>query len=134
MRPKHKTFADEWLVDQDGQKAAVRAGYSPKYARMTAYKILQRPEVKAYIKKKLDDLVMGKDEALQLLGVTAREANSETVRLRALEKVIDVHGLADKPLEGDITLRVVREDVGSKDIEKDTPPEAEDNSSTPLEA
>lgn len=115
MRPKHRTFADEWLIDQNGQQAAVRAGYSAKYARITANKILQRPEVKEYLKIQMGMRAMGKDEALELLGKTAREAKAESVRLRALENVIKVHGLAIDKHEGELTFKVI---YGDKDTPK----------------
>ena len=114
MRPKHRTFADEWLIDQNGQQAAVRAGYSAKYARITANKILQRPEVKEYLKIQMGMRAMGKDEALELLGKTAREAKAESVRLRALENVIKVHGLQTEKHEGDIKVSFVWKDAPQK--------------------
>ena len=108
MRPKHRTLADEWLIDQDGQKAGVRAGYSPKYARQTAYKILQRPEVKEYISERLEALKMGKEEAQRLMADKARNAKSENVQVRALENIYKAHQLTKDTvvLEGDIKIKV----------------------------
>ena len=120
MRPKHKTFADEWLIDQNGQKAAERAGYSAKYARITANKILQRPEVQAYLKEKMGLRAMESDEALELLGKMARSAESETVQVRALENIIKVHGLTERPVEGELVFRVL---YGSEDTPEEATPE-----------
>ena len=120
LRPKHKTLADEWLVDQNGQKAAERTGYSAKYARITANRILQRPEVKAYISERLEALKMGADEALRLLAERARDDSSKNVQLRALESIIKVHGLSDKPIEGELTFRVI---YGDKDTSEEATPE-----------
>lgn len=40
-------FVQEYLVDLNGTQAAIRAGYAPKSAYVTASKLLKKPEVKA---------------------------------------------------------------------------------------
>ena len=46
-------FADEFLLDLNQTKAAIRAGYSPKSAANTATHLMKQPNVAAYIARKL---------------------------------------------------------------------------------
>jgi phage terminase small subunit len=39
-------FVSEYLVDLNGTQAAIRAGYAPKSAHVTASKLLKKPKVK----------------------------------------------------------------------------------------
>lgn len=49
---KRLRFVDEYLIDLNGAEAAVRAGYSAKRAKQTAYDLLQRDDVQAAITAK----------------------------------------------------------------------------------
>lgn len=49
--PKKLLFAQEYLVDQNGTQAAIRAGYSAKSAQVQASKMLLDPIVKEYLAK-----------------------------------------------------------------------------------
>ena len=57
---KQKRFVREWLVDMNGTRAAVRAGYSEKSAAQTASRLMKLPEVRAYrdalLKEEFDSL------------------------------------------------------------------------------
>lgn len=57
---KQKRFVREWLVDMNGTRAAVRAGYSEKSAANTASRLMKDPDVQAYrnelLKAKFDEL------------------------------------------------------------------------------
>ncbi len=50
LTPKQALFVQEYLVDLNGHQAAIRAGYAPKNARITAYQNLTKP----YISKAID--------------------------------------------------------------------------------
>ncbi len=131
---KQEAFVLEYLKDNNGQKAAERAGYSPKYARSVASRLLKKSTIINMLDRELEALKMDKDEALRLLAEMAREADSESVRERAIEKVIDVH------LKGegvsDIVLRVVREhdNTRSPNNTEDSPPETTTDSDQQGEA
>lgn len=60
LTPKQKLFAREWIVDFNGTRAAIRAGYSEKTAAQTASRLMKLPEVRAYrdelMKQKFDEL------------------------------------------------------------------------------
>lgn len=57
---KQKRFVREWLVDMNGTRAAIRAGYSEKSAANTASRLMKDPAVQAYrdeiLKAKFDEL------------------------------------------------------------------------------
>ena len=45
LSPKQTRFVEEFLIDLNGAGAVVRAGYSKRGARQTAYRLRQTPEV-----------------------------------------------------------------------------------------
>ncbi len=53
MTKKLKLFCDEYLIDLNGTQAAIRAGYSPKTAKAIASENLTKPDVRAYIDRKM---------------------------------------------------------------------------------
>lgn len=52
MNDKQKRFADEYLIDFNASKAAVRAGYSDKNPDVSGANLMAIPEVKEYIEKR----------------------------------------------------------------------------------
>lgn len=52
MNSQQKQFADEYLIDLNGTKAAIRAGYSEQSARSQASQLLDNEEIAAYISEK----------------------------------------------------------------------------------
>ena len=55
LTPKQKAFCDEYLIDLNVTQAAIRAGYSVYYADKKAYKLLENPEIKERIDKRMKD-------------------------------------------------------------------------------
>lgn len=54
LKPRQRRFVEEYLVDMNAKKAAIRAGYSESYAVSTAYSQLMRnPEVQKAIEAEL---------------------------------------------------------------------------------
>lgn len=57
---KQKRFVREWLIDMNGTRAAIRAGYSAKSAANTASRLMKDAAVQAYrdelLKAKFDEL------------------------------------------------------------------------------
>ena len=49
MTPRMLAFCEEYLVDNNGEQACIRAGYTPKTARKRATTLLAHPEVQARI-------------------------------------------------------------------------------------
>lgn len=49
MNAKQEAFAREYAIDRNGKQAAIRAGYSPRSAEVTASKLLRNPKVAAMV-------------------------------------------------------------------------------------
>lgn len=71
MKDRQRRFADEYLIDLNAEAAAVRAGYSPRYARGNAYKLVARSGIKEYIEKRMaekeSELIADQNEVLRYL-------------------------------------------------------------------
>lgn len=84
MTEKQKRFADEYLIDLDGTKAAIRAGYSQKTAYSIANQLLKTPVIREYIDKRMEEkekeLIASQDEVLKYLTKVLRgESQAEIV-------------------------------------------------------
>lgn len=83
MTDKQKFFCEEYLIDLNATQAAIRAGYSEKYANTNANKLLQNTTIQEYIKKRLDEkkdtLIAKQDEVLKYLTATMRREQLENV-------------------------------------------------------
>ena len=84
MTAKQQRFCDEYLIDLDGTKAAIRAGYSPKTARSIASENLTKPYIREYIDERMAEkekkLIASQDEVLKYLTKVLRgESQSEVV-------------------------------------------------------
>lgn len=55
MTERQKRFCNEYLIDLNVTQAAIRAGYTPKYANKKAYELLDKLEIKEYLDKKMKD-------------------------------------------------------------------------------
>lgn len=101
---KRLIFIDELFVDMNASAAYIRAGYSPKGARQSAYKLLQNPEVKAEVARRMKESRMTADEVitgleLMALGtaptklVTGSHAREEYDLLAAHDKMGKIYAL-----------------------------------------
>lgn len=55
LNEKQRRFCDEYLIDLNGKQAAIRAGYAPRNAEVTASKLLTLSKVSAYIDRRMAD-------------------------------------------------------------------------------
>ena len=71
MNERQKRFCDEYLVCLNATQAAIRAGYSEKYAGQNADKLLKNTKVKDYLDNRLNEkersLIASQDDILQAL-------------------------------------------------------------------
>ena len=84
MTLKMKKLADEFLICGNASEAARRAGYSPKYARITACKTLQKPAVREYLDARLKEIesekIADQVEIMQYLTTVLRgESTSQEI-------------------------------------------------------
>jgi len=56
LTSKQKRFCEEYLVDFNATKAAIRAGYSKKTAQAIGAENLTKPVISDFIKKKQDEI------------------------------------------------------------------------------
>ena len=132
MKDRQRRFADEYLIDLNAEAAAVRAGYSPRYARGNAYKLVARSGIKEYIEKRMaekeSELIADQNEVLRYLTAVMRgESTSEEIivegigdgrskarklektpsekdRLKAAELIGKRYGLFTDKIEADVDM------------------------------
>ena len=80
---KEYRFAIEYMVDMNGEQAAIRAGFSPKSARQQAAKMLKRPAVAEIVRRKkaaqVERLGLKADEVLYHLWCMATRTRDDFV-------------------------------------------------------
>ena len=84
MTEKQKRFCDEYLIDCNATRAAIRAGYSERTAYSIGVENLRKPELKAYIDARLEEIHSAKTADAQevmeyLTSVMRGESESEVV-------------------------------------------------------
>ena len=107
LNDRQKRFADEYLIDLNAERAAIRAGYSKRYARGNAYKLVANECIKEYIKKRMDEkekeLIADQDEVLKYLTSVLRgESLSTEIVVEGLGNgVSEARTMDKKPSEKD---------------------------------
>lgn len=96
LTAKQQRFCDEWLVDMNATQAAIRSGYSPKTAYAIGQENLNKPDIKAYIEKRMaekeKELIADQDEVLKYLTSVLRGKSQASVLARddaGAERVIE---------------------------------------------
>lgn len=101
MTAKQKRFCDEYLIDLNATQAAIRSGYSVKYANTNASKLLQNTTVKEYIDKRMaekeSELIADQNEVLKYLTSVLRgESQSEIIVVEGLGEGVSEARRMDK--------------------------------------
>jgi len=82
MKERQKRFADEYLIDLNAEQAAIRAGYSERYARGNAHKLVANSCIKEYLDARMAEkeskLIATQDEVLQYLTSVMRGESQST--------------------------------------------------------
>lgn len=143
MNERQKRFADEYLIDLNAEQAAIRSGYSPRYARGNAHKLVANGCIQEYIQKRMaekeDALIAKQDEVLKYLTAVMRgqsvaeivvvegtgdgcsearaihKAPDEKERLKAAELLGKRYGLYTDKVEADVDMSplVLKDDVNA---------------------
>nr|DAG55528.1 MAG TPA: Terminase small subunit [Bacteriophage sp.]DAT66158.1 MAG TPA: Terminase small subunit [Caudoviricetes sp.] len=84
LTAKQQRFVDEYLIDLNATQAAIRAGYTAKYANTNASKLLQNTTIRDMIAKRMAEkeaeLIASQDEVLRYLTAVMRgESHAEVV-------------------------------------------------------
>ncbi|HHT7719654.1 TPA: terminase small subunit [Streptococcus suis] len=100
---KQQRFADEYIICGNATEAAIKAGYSGKYANTNASKLLQNTTIKSHIDERLDELksekVADQQEVLEYLTSVMRGQTQEQTLCSI----------------GELGQQVIDIDVGAKD-------------------
>ena len=106
MNARQKRFCDEYLIDCNATQAAIRAGYSPKTAKVTGAKMLTNANLKAYIDEQLERIHNEKtadaQEVLEYLTAIMRGQHTEqTLQLigDGVQKIADIDVSAKERLK-----------------------------------
>jgi phage terminase small subunit len=78
LSAKEKIFVAEYMIDENGTRAAIAAGYARKSAHVTASRLLKSPKIKAHLVKK-------EEKRLERLEISADRVLQETARLAFLD-------------------------------------------------
>ena len=86
LNEKQQRFADEYLIDLNATRAAIRAGYSEKTAAAQAARLLKNVKVSAYIKERMadqkEDTIASADEVMRYLTSVIRGQSRSHVLAR----------------------------------------------------
>ncbi|TAT76024.1 terminase small subunit [Rhizobium ruizarguesonis] len=82
LTPKQQSFVEEYLIEMNGAKAAVRAGFSKRTAAVQASQLLAKPEIQAAIEAaKIERSERTKIDADWVLTRLAAEAQADLADL-----------------------------------------------------
>lgn len=99
LTEKQKRFADEYIKLGNATQAAIKAGYSKKYANTNVSKLLQNTTIKSYLAERMKSIdserIMSAKEAVELLTGIGRGEVKETVVIASPVGVETVEKEAD---------------------------------------
>lgn len=91
LNSRQKRFCDEYLVDLNATQAAIRAGYSEKYAATNTTKLLNNTNIREYLHKRQNDRVerteITQDMVLRELALIAFSDATDYARI--IEKQVE---------------------------------------------
>jgi len=83
LNPRQRAFADYYIETGNASESAVRAGYTPSYAKAQSYKLLENVGIKAYIEERMTELqstrIADQTEILEFLTAVMRGEIDEPV-------------------------------------------------------
>lgn len=83
LTAKQQRFCDEYLIDLNATQAAIRAGYSTKYANTNASKLLQITTIKDFLAQRMAEkesaLIADQNEVLKYLTSVIRGQSRSSV-------------------------------------------------------
>jgi phage terminase small subunit len=85
LTARQRRFVSEYLVDNNATKAAIRAGYAPIAARITASRLLDKPHVVAALNQRTAALL----QKVELEAADLLRANAEIVQFDPAELLDD---------------------------------------------
>lgn len=84
LNERQKRFADEYIISGNAEQSALKAGYSEKYARGHAHKLVANVGIKKYIDERQEELkkttIATQSEVLEGLTAIFRQETTEEVK------------------------------------------------------
>ncbi len=121
MNPKRRRFCEEYAVDLNGAQAAIRAGYAPGSAKVTASRLLTDANVRARVdrliveyRERVEVSVDSITELFQEDRQLAHKLGQAGAAVSATEKLAKLHGLLSERLKVDV--RVTTGQMGDAEI------------------
>ena len=106
LNNRQKAFADFYIESLNAEQSAIKAGYSEKYARGNAHKLVANGCIKNYIKEKMKEIeserIAKAEEVLAFL--------SASLRGEVLEEVITT-----ETVEGMVKPVILKKQLSAKD-------------------
>lgn len=91
LKPKQKAFADHYIELGNAEQAAIKAGYSERYARGNAYKLIANNGIKKYIEERMqqkdNERIASQDEVLEFLTRVLRGEEVEQVPISTAKEI-----------------------------------------------
>ena len=111
MNPKQERFCQEHAIDLNGTQAAIRAGYAPGSAHVTASRLLRN----AKVRERVDQLIVEHRERIEVsvdslskLFIDDRKLAHDNKQagaaVSATEKLAKLHGLMSERLKVDVNV------------------------------
>ena len=93
LNDRQRAFADYYIESLNAEQSAIRAGYSEKYARGNAHKLVANSCIKNYIEERMkeieSDRIAKAEEVLTFLSASLRgEVLEEVVSTESIEGMI----------------------------------------------
>lgn len=102
LNDRQKKFCDEYLIDLNATQAAIRAGYTDKYANTNASKLLQNTTIKEYIQKRQAERIkrteITQDMVLKELAIIAFSNAADYAKVIEKQAMFVVEGV-QMPME-----------------------------------
>ena len=118
LRGKEERFCQEYVIDYNGTKAAIRAGYNPGDAANRAYRLMKKAEIAARVreleKELADRLALSQEQVVLQLKKQYDECQAEKDHknaLKALELMGKHLGMFEKTNPGEAQAGEKLEDV-----------------------
>ena len=109
MNERQKKFAEYYAQSGNAEQAATAAGYSEKYARGNAYKLVAKSGIADYIRelteKAQDERIMTARERQAVLSDIARSGDDQD-RIRAIDTLNKMTGEYVTKIEGNISAEI----------------------------
>lgn len=109
MNERQKRFAEYYAQSGNAERSAISAGYSEKYARGNAHKLVANSGIAEYIRelteKEQDKRIMTAKERRAVLSDIAREGNNQD-RIRAIDTLNKMTGEYITKIEGNLSAEI----------------------------